>query len=258
MNRKRNYLLAIGGLLVSLGVFSVYAGGQNGRISGYVVYGEVRDKPLDNLEVTITSAVGGKRITATTNRNGYYVAKDLTPGKYVVSIDQPKYNPAEASVRVRGGDNTKQNFSLLNRAQAGDSNYRVTLTWCDRDSRAVRDVDTYLSIPGVGDPLYFGRRGVNFHGTHLDVDDIDWRGPETTTIHDLRNGTYIFYVNNYSDRGKPRALGNSEVKVQVYRGADQLHVFRVPPGRGITYEVFRIVDGKIVPVERYNDRLPVS
>jgi len=245
-------------LFALLFIYGAEAAQQTSRITGYVVYGEVRDKPLNDLEVKIT-AEGGRLIKkVTTNRNGYYTTEKLPPGKYIVSIDHPKYNPAEEVVRIRGGQDARQNFSLLDRAAVGDTNFRVTLTWCDKNSRAVRDVDTYLSIPDVAEPLYYGRKGANYQGTHLDVDDVDWRGPETTTIHELRDGTYVFYVNNYSDRSKTRALGNSEVNVQVYQGANQVRTFQVPQGRGITYEVFRIENGRIVPVEKYNDRLEVS
>ena len=239
-------------------VAGLHADPQNGLISGYIVYGEVRDTPLNDLEVKITAEDGRLIKKVVTNRNGYYTTKKLSPGKYIVSIDHPKYNPAEEVVRIRGGQDARKNFSLLDRAAVGDTNFRVTLTWCDKNSRAVRDVDTYLSIPDVAEPLYFGRKGANYQGTHLDVDDVDWRGPETTTIHELRDGTYVFYVNNYSDRSKTRALGNSEVKVQVYQGANQVRTFQVPQGQGITYEVFRIENGRIVPVEKYNKRLEVS
>ena len=84
-------------------ISDLHAGSQQGRISGYIVYGEVRDKPLNDLEVKIT-AEGGRLIKkVTTNRNGYYTTEKLSPGKYIVSIDHPKYNPAEEVVRIRGG-----------------------------------------------------------------------------------------------------------------------------------------------------------
>ena len=163
---------------------------------------------------------------------------------------------------MRGGKAASQNFNLLDRAAAGSTEYRVTLSWCDEKSGAVSDVDTYLSIPGASVPLYYSVKAKEYEGTHLDVDDTGWRGPETTTIKDLRRGTYVFYVNNYSGRTDLRALGRSEVTVQVYRGQQQVRSYRIGSGRGITYEVFRIEVGsggaRTVDIEKYNDSLWVS
>lgn len=133
---------------------------------------------------------------------------------------------------------------------------RIVLNWCDETPGAVRDIDSYLQVPGGGDPVYFYNKTAS--GAQLDVDETDWKGPETITITSLGSGTYSYYVNNYSYRRNRLALGSSSVRVSVYKGTSLLRTYAVPSGNGLTYEVFRIVNGTLTDVKAYNDSLSVA
>lgn len=196
---------------------------------------------------------------ATTDSRGRYESPYLLEGRYYVDIKKEgRAVSQDREVQVTLGQEVQSSFILTE--PIADGKLRIAMSWCNQHVRgAVKDVDSYLSIPGVAQPLYFGRKFRLYEGTHLDIDDTDWEGPETTTIHEIRSGTYTFYVDNYNNRGMRDALGKSEIHVEVYKGNEKIRDYRVPPGIGLTYEVFRIEkNGTITDVERYNDSLPTA
>lgn len=189
-----------------------------------------------------------------TNHTGEYQSPYLLPGTYFVDIEKEGYiNVQNQPVGVQIGQQLDENISMS--APLADSTYRVTLSWTNQKENAVKDVDSYLKIPGVEQLLSYRNKGRNYYGSHLDRDDTNWIGPETITISDLKDGTYIYYVNNYSDRGNVIALGNSNIRVRLYKGSKLIKDFSVPQGRGLSYELFRIEDGSIKITGVFNDSL---
>ena len=192
--------------------------------------------------------------TTNTDSDGNYSSPHLLPGTYYVDITREGYiNITDQTVRVNRGQDSNENISLSEPLE--NSVFRVTMSWSTQKPGAVRDVDSYLSIPGVSIPNSYNNKGRNYHGTYLDRDDTDWIGPETVTIHELKQGTYTYYVNNYSERGNISALGNSEVRVKLYKGENLLQSFQVPAGSGLNYELFKIVDGEVKVTGKYNSSL---
>jgi len=138
----------------------------------------------------------------------------------------------------------------------------------------VMDVDSYLLVPGFADPIYWKNcdrspsagvvSGCNVTGAYLDVDQIDWNGPETITIEQPTAGTYKYYIANYSDPCNALGLNNSKVVVTVYSGSSMVKRYSVAPGApptgksGHVFEVFHVNNGMITDVNQYNDSLPVS
>jgi hypothetical protein len=123
----------------------------------------------------------------------------------------------------------------------------------------VRDVDSYLTFESPTQTrLVLSYARSQIPGALLDIDDTNWVGPETVTILNIPQiGTYLYYVNNYGQRNETSALGKSGVSVKVYKGAALLKQYEVPPGIGINWEVFKIVDGVFddSQTQRYNDNL---
>jgi uncharacterized protein YfaP (DUF2135 family) len=132
-----------------------------------------------------------------------------------------------------------------------DGEYRVTVSWTNEKNGAVRDVDSYLLIPGVDTPLSYRNVRRDYAGSYLDRDDTDWIGPETVTIKALKSGTYSYYVNNFSERRDRFALGRSNIRVQVYEKSRMIGDYKVPEGEGFSYELFQIVDGRFQPTGRW-------
>ena len=189
-----------------------------------------------------------------TNAQGQYESPYLLPGTYYVDIQRDGYiNVQNQPVRVNRGQESRENLSMSEPLR--DGVYRVTMSWTSQKAGAVRDVDSYLQIPGVSSPLSYTNKGRNYSGAHLDRDDTDWIGPETITIHDLKSGVYIYYVNNFDARNNQEALGNSDIRVKLYEGDKLLNSFSVPQGRGLSYEVFRIENGQVKITGQFNNNL---
>ncbi len=176
------------------------------------------------------------------------------PGTYYVDIRRDGYiNVQNQPVKVNRGQESTENLSMSEPLEQGV--YRITLSWTGEKAKTVKDVDSYLKIPGVQEPLSYKNEGKTYRGAHLDRDDTDWIGPETVTINDLNSGTYIYYVNNYNVRDDKQALGNSDIRVKLYEGDRLLKSFTVPQGTGVSYEIFRIIDEEIQVTGKFNDEL---
>jgi hypothetical protein len=156
--------------------------------------------------------------TSVTDQDGYYTVY-LAPGQYTGEISGSgvvKTYMYASSLSDRF--NVGQNETAI-RATAMDS-VKIVLTWGERP----RDEDSHLEGPTVdgqgrfhtwyGDKIYEGEDGIRY--ADLDWDDVHSYGPETTTIYNLVDGKYRFYVHNYS--GEAPLVG-SGAKVEVYKGS---------------------------------------
>jgi hypothetical protein len=219
--------------------------------SGGLVRGIVRDSQTG---AAISGAfVGFKKLrestdyfhTTRTNSEGAYESPYLRPGAYYVDIRHDGYViSSNENVSISIGRETQENVSITQ--PISDDEIRITVSWTREKSGAVKDVDSYLNIPGVSRPLDYTLKGRWYHDAHLDRDDTEWMGPETITIRNIKQGIYTYYVRNFNVREDIEALGNSDIRVKVYQGSRMIRDYRVPEGRGLSYELFKIIDGAIV------------
>jgi hypothetical protein len=192
-----------------------------------------------------------------TDARGEYATPYLMPGTYYVDIKRDGYIRVDSQpVQIHRGQENSENISLS--VPVADDAFRVTLSWTSEKAGAVRDVDSYLLIPGLSEPLSYQAKGREYSGAYLDRDDTNWIGPETVTIHHVYQGTYIYYVNNYNFRSDRSALGRSDVRVKLYKGQQLVQSFEVPPGVGLNYELFRIENAEVHVTGLYNDSLPMN
>ena len=114
---------------------------------------------------------------------------------------------------------------------------RIVLTW----GESPRDEDSHLLGPvggGYGFHTWYGEKQARNNGeliADLDHDDTSSFGPETTTIRKKVDGTYQFYVHNFSGNGTgDQTLRNSGAKVDVYVGSQAVPVksYTIPAGTG--------------------------
>ena len=138
----------------------------------------------------------------------------------------------------------------------GEDEVRIVLTWGSNPS----DLDSHLFTPyqgQSGDMQHIGySQKSDSWGNNLDVDDTSSYGPETMTISNLDNGSYKYYVADYTNcsRGNYSSadMSLSNAKVSVYTKDGLVQVFNVPRGRqGVIWEVFEIRNKQIVPIQRY-------
>lgn len=115
--------------------------------------------------------------------------------------------------------------------------YRFVLTW----GETPLDLDSHLKTPvieGNAYHIYYQNYGSASTPPYviLDIDDTDSYGPETTTIYDLKDGIYHYYIHNYSQSPD---ITTSHAVVQVYNENGLLHTLQVPTvGSGLYWDCF--------------------
>ena len=98
------------------------------------------------------------------------------------------------------------NFSISPIPSTGE--IRFVLNW----SESPGDLDSHLRTPQIDSTnfhIYYGNRGSDESSPYviLDVDDVDGYGPETITIKQTFNGTYLYYIHNYTGGNFPESNG---------------------------------------------------
>lgn len=217
----------------------------------------VNNHPIKAASVRLRKVETAHELLASmsTDNSGNFRSEALAPGNYFVDyVAEGFISVTNVQVVVEKSKEVILNQSMSTAVQSGQM--RIVLNWSDPKAGAVEDVDAYMLYPGSTLPIYFN--GPNGDGCLLDIDVRLWKGPETITISQMKQGTYRYYVNNYSSPLDRSALGKSEVKVAVYKGSELHKMYTVPMGFGITYEVFRIENGNVVDVKKFNDSLPVA
>lgn len=217
-------------------------GGQITDIQGVGVEG-ASIKFRSGSGITEGTVVG----EAVTDKYGYY-SINLAPGTYTGELVKQGYVTTYL-IASSASDVflTDQNETAIRAAASKE--IKIMLTW----GETPRDLDSHLTGPTPDQEEWFHtayydkvyqKNGVTY--VDLDWDDVNSYGPETTTIRQLTDGKYLFFVHNYSgnyvDRyvnsdgevttGDTITLRNSDAKVQIYKGnsivADK--TYSVPTG----------------------------
>lgn len=114
--------------------------------------------------------------------------------------------------------------------------YRFVLTW----GETPLDLDSHLKTPLIGGTAYhifYQSQGSVDSPPYviLDIDDQVSYGPETTTIYQVQDGVYHYYIHNYSTT--PAITGSNAV-VQIFNDAGLLQTLQVPTtGTGLYWDV---------------------
>jgi hypothetical protein len=232
-------------------------------VSDSGLYGHVRDaltgEPISNVTIHLRARPdeGSVDVQTQTDEGGFYSIDSNIVGNYYLDFEAPTYiSVFNRPTQIVSGQKTQENLSMT--GAIDEKAVRITVTWTQLKYNAVRDVDSYLKISGIEDPLGYPFKGIDYFNHKLDRDDINWGGPETITIQSLDpSKTYHYYVNNYNTRSNKSALGNSEITVSVYAGAKLLREYKVPEGYGTTYSLFKIINAQVVDTMNYDDSLRV-
>jgi hypothetical protein len=158
----------------------------------------------------------------------------LPPGEVRLTYQLQGYVPIHASpVLVREAQQeitTTMTMLLESAGQTGKRRVQIVLNWGSRPSQ-VKDADSHLRCGcAAGTHVYFGNKtheGDRDHRVDLDVDDMDWGGPETITLLEPVPGEHLYWVHNYSQNGD---LGDAEVVVRAVIGDLPAGEFRLAPG----------------------------
>ena len=206
-----------------------------------------------NFRTGINNRTGIIYLTAQTDSEG--IAKvDLASGNYTAEIISEGYASSYGTI-VASADNSIAQISTT--PILTGSEIRIVLTW----SAVPADLDSHLFTPyneadsTTGYHIWFGNMN-DASGNKLDVDDTTSYGPETVTISGLSDGSYKYYVADYTNCSAGMTsstdMSLSLAKVSVYTQAGLAATFYVPSNKsGVIWEVFEIRNKVIVPIQRY-------
>lgn len=183
--------------------------------------------------------------TVTANlRDTYGANLQLLPGNYTLEVTLNGYESNFFTVStLTDGMEVRSNIV----PEIENDEVRIVLTW----SHTPSDLDSHLFFPN-GSHIAYYEPSVN--NSFLDVDDTSGYGPETITIRNLSNGTYKYYVADYTNLAGGNyhsvEMSNSFARVDVYT-KNGSQSFTIPRNESaVLWQVFSISNGQIVPVQR--------
>jgi hypothetical protein len=222
-----------------------------GNIEGTVVNATNAD-PIEGAEVTLredsgASCSGTSAGGTDTDTNGEFSFPDIAAGIYDVEVTADGFlDSCRTGLIILGDQTTTLTVSLS--PPLGEGEIRIVLSW----GAQPLDLDSHLWLPPEPERYHVawydrGDQDV-CPFAELDVDDITSFGPETITITERFDGTYIYAVHNYS--GSP-SMTQSNAQVQVFGESGIIQSFTIPAsGNGVWWHVFNLngETGAITPV----------
>jgi len=196
---------------------------------------------------------GGSDIVVYTDYSGYYFVDNLPYGYYTIEIVCENYATQYVNIVASQDEASYHNQNIVLVPEAFGTDFRITLEWEENP----RDEDAHIVgyTPDTNFHVYWDDKTAYYDGVliaNLDHDDRYGNGFETTTLSVDPNGTYYYYVHRYAGSG---SLSTSNAIVKVYQGGVMIKQYNVPvdQGTGDYWNVFNIVDGKIVTINRISD-----
>lgn len=185
----------------------------------------IKDKPLPGVHLRLSAPAGpdagsGAPVFEGTTDSSGRLAANLTAGEYLATYRKAGYVPiadTTVSVHTAGQVITTSLTPMLESGATRVRRIRVVLNW-GSDRSQVKDADAHMA-PAAGsadqEVYYMEKRfdGPGAYSIALDVDDVDWGGPETITLTEPPPGDYLYWVHNYSGDS---SLGQSDVIVRVF------------------------------------------
>ena len=168
----------------------------------------------------------------------------LEAGNYTIHFTKADFIANNVNVTVVGDKSSEIPAYLSPENVKVGNDLRIVLTW----GRSPADLDSHLLGTGSdGDDfhIYYRNETYTENGektANLDLDDTNGYGPETTTVYSINpNGSYSYYVHNYTDKGYSysSSLSTSRAMVKVYTGNQIIAKYSVPTGKiGTLWHVF--------------------
>lgn len=227
-------------------------GTENGFATGYVV-DAFNGEHIPNAKIKIYRGISNVTENLVTeissDTTGSYKV-ELEPGNYTAYASADNYVSGKSNILVLPKETTNnQNCTITPVLKEGE--IRAILTWGENP----RDLDSHLVGPtpdGSRFHIYYSNKSYYYNSVqydNLDVDDTSSYGPETTSVYVGVDGTYTYYVQDFSNRSSDNsnALSLSGAQVKLYKyGVEEPIVFNVPNKDGTLWKVFSIKNGELV------------
>lgn len=234
------------------------------------LYGSIKNStdksPVEGLTVQIRKYKNTKTTEVVketiTNAEGYYEFENLEGNNYTVMVvdgrlnEDVKYITNTFNICINNGEYMEKGTAVTE--EMSDDKIRFVLTWGAQEEGVAPDLDSHIigsDLSGEKNyEVFYNSKTYavdGFYKTVLDVDEMSYNGPETTTILDVIGGKYYYYVKKYSDDGD---LYTSHAQVDVYRGNKLIDSF-VPKKNCQGHDYWNVCvydsdEEKIIPVNK--------
>lgn len=194
-----------------------------------------------NLREGEGAKTGDVDYTTTTNSLGEYDFTDVDAGDYTLEIIKSDFITHYLDITLAGEKTTEKKFQISPTLAQGQV-LRAVMSW----GASPNILDSYLHGPtsssGTFTVKYYNRSG---GGATLDRDATKGYGPETITFTELNEGTYTYWINDYSNGSGNSSttstkLAESGANVTVYDSSGIIKQYKVPVGGGTKWNVFTI------------------
>lgn len=213
-------------------------------------------KGIDSVKLTFRKGSDnqyGEEILETETDDGGNYSAELEEDTYTVCAEKEGYQTEYFEITVQKGQTfAEQNLSMSPELASGEA--RIVLEW----GAVPNDLDAHVFGNSGGEEFHVYFSNMEFNDlVMLDVDDRSAYGPETITIKDISQGTFIYGVHDYSNGllgDANEMLGQSGATVKLYLpNENQPRVYTVPEGYGTYWEVFQIENGKVTDIGQLRD-----
>lgn len=202
------------------------------------------------------NTIGTPIATTTSDSEGEFHFNELPADQYTIQVaGNDEYISSRKNVCVTVG--SSQNLDMLVSPKLSGNSVRFVLTWGTYESGAPSDLDAHLVGPtkdGNKFEVYFSHKVYGEDDkifAQLDVDEMEYKGPETITLENTIDGIYTFYVDNYSESP---TFATSQAQVNVYKGSELISTYNAPSGT--TDKIWKVctynsVSGRIRGINKY-------
>lgn len=226
------------------------SGGSEGGLELRTVQGKVTSAvtglPISGAYVKLVNTENSQQTFGQySGFDGSYSLGMVPDGKYQLTAVKFGYTDYESEITVDG--NEAANINMIP-PTSSTTEYKAVLSWGEKP----RDEDSHLvGSDGTSAPyhVYYGNKDAyDANGNRiawLDHDDTTSYGPETLTFDVNSNGTYNYYVHNYSGEAP---LNTSGAKVELWKGNTLIKTYTIPADWSDQniWGVFSIVHGQVV------------
>lgn len=211
-----------------------------------------------NAAIECTSYTGnndfrvGTKYTASSNS----LRVELPAGNYKFKVSAEGYIDNELSFEIKSGMNTDL-IAMLSK-ELGDSEVQIVMQWgTEENPTDPSDLDSHfygIRNNGSAYHVYYREMG-NSDIAWLDIDDVNYVGPETITLNLNEFSSFTYSVHNFTNRDATSEseeaieLAKSEVFVIVKVGNREVAKFNVPTNRkGTVWNVFEMDNNGVISV----------